>query len=63
MNILVLDNVEVEPLTMQECIEVNGGLIEVPKWIKGLTPVAVGAYIIENWSDIKKGLSEGWNLK
>lgn len=45
---------------------IHGGSL-LPNWLsavaKKFTPVAIGAYIIDNWADVKKGFSEGWNFE
>jgi len=58
-------------ITIAECVEmdsleltsVSGGSV-MPTWmgslVKGMTPVAVGLWLMNNWSDVKKGLSDGW---
>lgn len=40
-------------LTAEEAVLVQGAI-----WVA--VGLAVGAYIIANWPDIKKGLSDGW---
>ncbi len=59
-------------ITTAECIEMDlpelisfsGGSM-MPTWmgslVKGMTPVAVGLWLMNNWSDVKKGLSDGWD--
>lgn len=62
MNTLTFNDSDVQDLSLDECREINGGM-QIPKWVKGITPVAVAAYIIDNWTEIKKGISDGWNLQ
>lgn len=50
----------VEGLSYSEMTNYCGG--DAPWW-RAVTPVAVAAYIINNWEDVKAGLSDGFNLK
>jgi hypothetical protein len=56
MNTLALN---VQELNLKELDEFNGGGL-FSDLAKKLTPIAIGIYIIENWADIKSGLSDGW---
>jgi hypothetical protein len=29
--------------------------------LKKITPVGIAIWVADNWSDVKKGLSDGWN--
>lgn len=31
--------------------------------LKKLTPAAFAVWTIENWEDVKKGFSDGWNVR
>lgn len=55
MNLEKLNLVE---LNTQEILETEGG-----SWIKKGIWGAVVAGVIENWDDIKQGLSDGWNKR
>ena len=59
MQKLELVQMGLAPLEEQELQETEGGAW--PKWLKGVTWVSVGNEIIENWTDVKKGLVDGWN--
>ena len=49
-------------LNAAEMMHLNGGeTAALPKWLKSLTPLGIAAFLADNWPDIKKGLSEGWN--
>ncbi len=49
-------------LNAAEMMHLNGGeAVEIPKWLRKLSPWAVVGYIADNWPDIKKGFTEGWN--
>ncbi|MBL7838600.1 MAG: hypothetical protein JNJ75_00520 [Cyclobacteriaceae bacterium] len=50
----------VENLSHSEMADCYGG--DVPWW-KPITPIAIAAYIINHWEDVKAGVSDGFNLK
>ncbi len=57
-----IQNYNVKELSLVETLSLNGGTIKVPKWVKRGGLVGIGAGIlIENWSDIKQGIVDGWN--
>jgi len=61
---MTLKGMNLKTLDVQDMYTINGGgLFDVPTWLKKLTPAAVAVYIIDNWEDIKKGISDGWNVK
>lgn len=42
----------------------GGSLIEFATSVfKKVTPVAFGIFVIENWEEVKQGISDGWNVK
>jgi len=56
-------NFNVKELSLREICEVNGGEIsfpKLPKWVKGSIWGFVAGVIIDNWSDIKSGIVDGW---
>ena len=56
MNLEKLNLVE---LDAQEVQETEGGT--VPSWLKKLGWGYVASVVVDNWSDIKSGFSDGWN--
>jgi len=61
---MTLKGMNLKTLDVQDMYTINGGgVFDVTPWLKKLTPAAVAIYIIENWADIKKGLSDGWNVR
>jgi hypothetical protein len=47
-------------LERKELAEVVGGVSGIPRWIKGSVWFIVAAYIVDNWSDIKAGIVDGY---
>lgn len=45
------------------CATSGGSLIEFGGVLKKLTPAAFSIWVIENWEEVKKGFSDGWNVK
>jgi len=61
---MTLKGMNLKTLDVQETYTINGGgLLDLPPLLKKLTPAAIAVYIIENWEEVKAGLSDGWNLK
>jgi hypothetical protein len=57
MSLSVLDAADV-------CNTHGGSLIDFATTsIKKLTPAAFTFWVIENWDEVKKGFSDGWNVK
>jgi hypothetical protein len=54
-----LENLNLVELSTQEKKSVDGG--GLPPWVRNLGPWGAAAWAISNWSDIKSGLSDGWN--
>ncbi len=51
-------------LSAQDACNIDGGgLIDFVTALKKLTPAAFGIWVIDNWEDVKKGVSDGWNVK
>lgn len=52
-------------LEVQDECAINGGsLVDVIFGsLKKLTPAAFTIWVIDNWEDVKKGVSDGWNVK
>lgn len=46
-------------LSMEESLEVNGG--EFSAWLKKAGLAGLVYDVIDNWSTIKKGFTDGWN--
>lgn len=51
-----LQKMSVEEICSNELATINGG-----SWIKKLTWGYIAQQIVDNWDDIKKGLSEGYH--
>lgn len=47
-------------LEKNELMGVDGGYTKVPPWLKGSIWGAIAFVVIENWSDIKSGVVDGW---
>jgi hypothetical protein len=43
-----------------ELVEVCGGVIQLPFWVKGSIWVLAATYIIDHWADIKSGIVDGY---
>lgn len=42
----------------------GGGLLDLTTSVlKKVTPVGFAYWVMENWDDVKKGFSDGWNAK
>jgi hypothetical protein len=50
-------------LGREELREMEGGSIAsvLKSFGKKITPIAIGIWVFENWSDIKEGVVDGWN--
>ncbi|WP_157760643.1 hypothetical protein [Chitinophaga caeni] len=53
------DNPGLLPLTIAEMKNTSGG--KFPSILKRLTFAALVTWTIENWTDIKKGVNDGWD--
>jgi hypothetical protein len=60
-----LVNMNLAELEVHDSYTINGGLglLDVTTWLRKLTPAAAAVYIIDNWEDVKKGISDGWNVE
>lgn len=60
MRELEISNYEVQPLNNSEKLKISAGL---PWWV----PAGAGAWVlngvVNNWADVKKGFSDGFNLE
>jgi len=59
MQTIQLQNLGVSELAANEFETITGG--EIPVWLKGVSWVSIAGAVVENWEDIKQGLSDGWN--
>ena len=50
-----LEKLNLTELDAQELKNVQGGWVWIP------VATAIGAYVLDNYTDIKKGLYDGWN--
>ena len=48
-------------LNSKECHEIDGGG-SLTKWLKGFSWAYVAHEVADHWAEIKKGLSDGWNI-
>lgn len=48
-------------LSNHECIHIDGGG-SLSRWFRGLTWTYALQEVASHWSDIKKGLSDGWDI-
>lgn len=55
-----LNKMGLEPTIQSEMLQIDGG--SFLSWIP-LLPAALATFVISNWSDIKKGFSDGLQLK
>lgn len=59
-----LMNIGLTALDVQDRCDTRGGaLIDYLPVLKKLTPAAFAIWTIENWEEVKKGFSDGWNVK
>lgn len=57
-------NIGLTALDVQDVCDTHGGaLIDYLPVLKKLTPAAFAIWTIENWEEVKKGFSDGWNVK
>lgn len=61
MRNLELQNFGVVEMDAEEAIELNGGAM--PPWLKKLGWGYLLVEVIDNWDDIKKGFTDGYNAK
>ena len=54
-----LQNFGVQELKIKEIHEVNGGGLE--SLFRRIAPIGIALYVMDNWSDIKSGIVDGWN--
>ena len=57
LNLCVLEVQEANVITGGNLIEFSGSIL------KKITPAAFTIWVIENWEDVKKGFSDGWNVR
>ena len=44
-----------------ELSNISGGYIKMPPWVKTGFWFGVFCAIVENWSDLKSGVADGWS--
>jgi hypothetical protein len=59
MKKLELQNFGVLEMDAMEMVEENGG--NTPGWVKKLGWGYLFTEVVDNWDEIKKGFSDGWN--
>jgi len=61
----ILNNMSVKALGVEDVCNTHGGsLIDfATNSLKKLTPAAFTIWVIDNWEEVKKGFSDGWNVK
>jgi len=43
---------------------IGGNLIDLStSMLKKITPAAFTIWVVENWDEVKKGFSDGWNVR
>ena len=65
MNDKALKDLNLHVMEAQDVNMTSGGtLIEFStSLLKKVTPVGFAIFVIDNWEDVKKGLSDGWNAR
>jgi hypothetical protein len=65
MENMIMKSMSLTALDVQEVSNTHGGgLIDAfAPVLKKLTPAAIAYYVMENWEDVKKGFSDGWNVR
>lgn len=60
-----LNDLNLHSLEGHDATLISGGsVIEFTAGIlKKLTPAAFALWVVDNWDDVKKGISDGWNVK
>jgi hypothetical protein len=48
-------------LEKYELANINGGYMKMPPWVKGGLWFGLICLAVENWSEIKSGIADGWN--
>ena len=61
----ILTNMSLSALNVQEVSNTSGGgfIDALTPVIKKVTPAAFTLWVIDNWEDVKKGFSDGWNVR
>lgn len=62
MKPMELKNYGLVELNSQEYQGIDGGG-KLSKWVKGLSWAYLVEEVADHWTEIKKGLSDGWNIK
>lgn len=57
-----LKSMNVHALDSQDACQISGGM-KIPSIIRNLTPAAFALWVIDNWEDVKKGISDGWYVR
>lgn len=65
MESMSLKSMNVQALDIRDACEIDGGewWAPIPSIVKKLTPAAVAYWVIENWEDVKLGITDGWNVR
>ena len=48
-------------LEKSELAIISGGYTKMPPWVKGGLWFGLFCLAVENWSDIKSGIADGWS--
>ncbi|HMG88936.1 MAG TPA: hypothetical protein VK589_02715 [Chryseolinea sp.] len=60
----ILKDMSLRELDAQDVCNIDGGeLIDFFPILKKLTPAAFAIWTVENWEEVKKGFSDGWNVR
>jgi hypothetical protein len=60
----ILKDMSLRSLDVQDvCNTYGGALIDFLPVLKKLTPAAFAIWTVENWEEVKKGFSDGWNVR
>lgn len=61
----ILLDASLRELDVQDVCNTHGGnlLLDFATSLKKLTPAAFAIWTIDNWEDVKKGFSDGWNVR
>lgn len=44
-----------------ELANISGGYLKMPPWVKGGLWFGLFCVVVENWSDLKSGIADGWS--
>ena len=61
----ILKDLDLVVLEVQDANGILGGnLIDLSTSIlKKITPAAFAYWVVDNWDEVKKGFSDGWNVR